>query len=232
MGPIPETNKGDVAGASTPGFNREEGDASAEQNRKVASGESHPQITPNKSAESSFALEGLGSKPSTESTEKPKQSSTTSKEKESFNPDLDHTQDDQEVEKRSENIVAGLCKTDIYLEGLSIMLIGLALFSFLHKPVVAIMKLVFSVILSISIAFATRMKKARAMAAAEAFMGLAAISDVADILMAIDGNSSYGNSFLIVFTSLIRIAYMVHMFMVVRRMEMIYKEKQLLPIDL
>ncbi|EYC35771.1 hypothetical protein Y032_0986g3296 [Ancylostoma ceylanicum] len=118
---------------------------------------------------------------------------------------------------------------EVYLIIISVILIIFALFSFFGDGIskgIAVFKLLLSILFAAVVAFAVVRKNARAMGIVMILMLVVAMVDIVNVFVSLLGKSNAGQAFFAILFSLVRIAYIIHLFFVANKVRLIYRNIQ------
>ncbi|EYC35768.1 hypothetical protein Y032_0986g3296 [Ancylostoma ceylanicum] len=114
---------------------------------------------------------------------------------------------------------------EVYLIIISVILIIFALFSFFGDGIskgIAVFKLLLSILFAAVVAFAVVRKNARAMGIVMILMLVVAMVDIVNVFVSLLGKSNAGQAFFAILFSLVRIAYIIHLFFVANKYSLFF----------
>ncbi|CAJ0598066.1 unnamed protein product [Cylicocyclus nassatus] len=133
------------------------------------------------------------------------------------------TQESERVVQISEAV---RYKKDTYMLIISVVTIVLSMFAFLVSNLLGILKIITTVLITVSLAIGWMLRTVLAVNTAIVCMIFAAGTDVTIIAEAVQGNSAPREAFLAILSSLMCIAVFIHLFVVTNDVRLRYKSEQ------
>ncbi|PIO70390.1 hypothetical protein TELCIR_07759 [Teladorsagia circumcincta] len=124
------------------------------------------------------------------------------------------------------------CGSDVYLIIVAVFLVIFALFNFFGdtaSKVSAALKLLLAIGFVVAVSYGVVKKDARIMAGVMIAALVLVLFDIIGIFVSIFGKSTIGETVTSIFFSLIRIAFLVHIFFIANKVRVAYKEEPSLP---